>query len=53
MAQSNRIKVKKTMRQDELGTEQLVLLWLHAKSALRKRRSREAKARAKRRGRAR
>jgi hypothetical protein len=49
MAQTDRIRVK-GVRKQEIDTEQLALVyWLQAKRALRERREREAKARAKRR----
>lgn len=51
MAQIERIRVK-GVRKQEIDTEQLALVyWLQAKRVLRERREREAKARAKRRGR--
>ena len=51
MTQARRIKVK-GVRRDEIDTEQLALIyWLQAKRVLRERRERDAKAKAKRKGR--
>jgi hypothetical protein len=51
MAKTRRIKVQ-GVRRDEIDTEQLALVyWLQAKRVLRERRERDAKAKAKRRGR--